>query len=111
MGMLRLSGLQSPRTRQARVGTLNRNREGYVTPPHMMTEREPNPSEPAMPPAVTNFVAAAEPAAPEGAPSPIRQFLKARGSGGTADRFFIGLMLLCAFCIFGLLLFFFSEVP
>src|ERR1039458_5583990 len=93
MGTLRLSGLQSPRTRQARAGTLNRNQEGYVTPPHMMTEREPNPPESEMPlmtRAVTNFVGSAEAAAPEGAASPIRQFLKARGSGGVADRIFIG---------------------
>ena len=71
----------------------------------MTTEREPNPSEPAMPPAVRNFVAAAEPAGAERAPSPIRLFLKARGSGGAADRIFIGLMLLCALSIFGIVLF------
>jgi phosphate transport system permease protein len=71
----------------------------------MMTEREPNPTEPAMPPAVTNFVAAAEPAAPEGAPSQIRQFLKARGSGGFADKTFAGLMLLCALSIFAIVIF------
>lgn len=76
-----------------------------MTQQQMTTEREPNPSEPAMPPAVTNFVAAAEPAAAEGAPSAIRLFLRARGSGGVADRFFIGLMLLCALSIFGIVLF------
>jgi phosphate transport system permease protein len=58
-----------------------------------------------MPPVVTNFVAAAEPAAPEGAPSAIRQFLKARGSGGFADKTFAGLMLLCALSIFAIVLF------
>jgi len=76
-----------------------------VTSPHMMTEREPNPTEPAMPPAVTNFVAASAAAAPEGAPSAIRQFLKARGSGGFADKTFAGLMLLCALSIFAIVIF------
>jgi phosphate transport system permease protein len=60
-----------------------------------------------MPPAVTNFVAAAA-AAPEGAPSQIRQFLNARGSGGTADRVFKGVMLLCGLSIFGIVLFIFT---
>jgi len=76
-----------------------------VTPPHMMTERESNPSEPAMPPAVTNFVGEADPAAPEGEPSPIRKFLNARGSGGFADAAFMGMTLLCALSIFAIVLF------
>src|ERR1017187_8243964 len=71
----------------------------------MTTEREPNPSEPAMPPAVTHFVAAAEPAATEGAPSAIRLFLRARGSGGLADKTFGGVMLVCALSIFAIVLF------
>jgi phosphate transport system permease protein len=74
----------------------------------MTNEREPNPPDTGMPltaRAVTNFVGSAEPAGPEGAPSPIRQFLKARGSGGVADKFFIGLMLVCALSIFGIVLF------
>ena len=72
-----------------------------------MTTEQPNSSEPAMPPAVTNFVAAAA-AAPEGAPSQIRQFLNARGSGGTAYRVFKGVMLLCGLSIFGIVLFIFT---
>jgi len=72
-----------------------------------MTTEQPNSSEPAMPPAVTNFVAEAA-AAPEGAPSPIRQFLNARGSGGTADGVFKGVMLLCGLSIFGIVLFIFT---
>jgi phosphate transport system permease protein len=73
----------------------------------MTTDREPNPSDPATPlmtPAVTNFVGAAAPAAPEGPPSPIRMFLKARGSGTLADQTFAGLMLLCGLSIFGIVL-------
>ena len=62
-----------------------------------------------MPPAVTNFVAAAaEAEVPEGAPSPIRRFLNARGSGGIADRIFMGMMLLCGLSIFGIVLFIFT---
>lgn len=74
----------------------------------MAIEREPNPSAPTMPltaPAVTRFVADAVPAAPEGAPSPIRQFLRARGSGGLADKTFAGVMLVCALSIFAIVLF------
>jgi phosphate transport system permease protein len=71
----------------------------------MPLEQDPNPSTPLAPPPVTNFVAAAEPAAPEGAPSPIRQFLKSRGSGGAADQAFKGLMLVCALSIFAIVLF------
>ena len=58
-----------------------------------------------MTPAVTNFVGAAEAVAPEGAPSPIRQFLNSRGSGDVADKVFIGVMLVCALSIFGIVLF------
>ena len=74
----------------------------------MATEREPNPTDAATPlttPAVTNFVGAAEPAGPEGAPSAIRQFLRSRGSGDVADKAFIGVMLLCGLSIFGIVLF------
>ena len=73
----------------------------------MTIDREPNPSDPVTPrmaPAVTNFVGAAEPGVPEGAPSPIRQFLKARGSGSLADKTFAGLMLLCGLSIFAIVL-------
>ena len=74
----------------------------------MTIEREPNPSSPAPPlmaPAVTNFVAKAAPSGPEGPPSVIRQFLKARGSGGVADKAFAGVMLVCALSIFAIVLF------
>jgi phosphate transport system permease protein len=74
----------------------------------MTIEREPNPSDsatPLMAPALTNFVGEAEPAAPEGAPSPIRQYLNSRGSGDLADKCFAGLMLLCALSIFAIVLF------
>ncbi len=56
-------------------------------------------------PAVREFVAAAETKHGDDAPSPIRHFLQARGSGGIADRVFIGLMLLCALSIFAIVLF------
>jgi phosphate transport system permease protein len=79
-------------------------RKEEVTQPQMTTEREKDP--PILTaPAVTNFVAAAEPAAIEGAPSPIRQFLRARGSGGLADKTFAGAMLICAMSIFAIVLF------
>src|ERR1017187_2038517 len=74
----------------------------------MTIEREPNPSSSASPlaaPAVTSFVGAAEPVSEEGPPSPIRQFLRSRGSGGVADRSFAALMLLCALSIFAIVLF------
>jgi phosphate transport system permease protein len=58
-----------------------------------------------MAPAVTNFVAAAEPVATEGPPSAIRRFLQARGSGGVVDTIFIALMLMCALSIFGIVVF------
>ena len=54
---------------------------------------------------LTSFVGEAEQAAPEAAPSPIRKFLTARGSGSLADKTFAGLMLLCGFSIFGIVLF------
>lgn len=74
----------------------------------MTIEREPNRSQPTTPlmtPAVTSFVGAASPAVAEGGPSQIRQFLRARGSGGIADRTFAGVMLLCALSIFAIVLF------
>ena len=77
----------------------------------MAIEQEPNPTvPPASPltaPAVKNFVAAAEPVA-EGAPSPIRSYLAARGSGGLADKSFEALMLLCALSIFAIVVFIFA---
>ncbi len=76
-----------------------------VTPPTMSLDEQPNPSTQLTPPAPTNFVAAAAPAAPEGQPSVIRQYLQARGSGGLADKAFAGLMLLCALSIFAIVLF------
>jgi phosphate transport system permease protein len=77
----------------------------------MDIDRDPNPSgspPPLMAPAVTNFVEAVEPAAPEGGPSPIRSFLAARSNGGVADLIFSGLMLLCALSIFGIVVFILS---
>jgi phosphate transport system permease protein len=77
----------------------------------MTTESGPNPSAgnaPLTTPAVTSFVGAAEPSAPEGSPSPVRQFLRARGSGSGADRTFVGLALLCALSIFAIVLFILS---
>jgi len=73
----------------------------------MDLERETNPTGPTplTTPVVTNFVAAAEPAGPEGAESPIREFLKNRGSGGFADKTFAGVMLVCALSIFAIVLF------
>jgi phosphate transport system permease protein len=74
----------------------------------MTIEREPNSSSPASPlsaPAVTSFVAAAEPVNEEGPPSQIRQFLRSRSSGGVADQTFAGLMLICALSIFAIVLF------
>jgi phosphate transport system permease protein len=74
----------------------------------MATEREPNPHDPGAPlttPALTSFVAASESSAPGGAPSPIRQYLKSRGSGSLADQTFTGLMLVCALSIFAIVLF------
>jgi phosphate transport system permease protein len=82
--------------------------ERDVAPQDMTIEREPNSSPTASPlktPAVTNFVAAAEPVVAEGAPSQIRQFLRSRGSGDFADKSFIGLMLLSALSIFAIVLF------
>jgi phosphate transport system permease protein len=76
-----------------------------VTRQFMSLQQEPDPSTPLTTPAVTNFVAAAESSAKEMPPSPIRQFLKTRGSGGVADRVFAGLMLLCALSIFAIVLF------
>jgi phosphate transport system permease protein len=71
----------------------------------MSTEQEPKISPPLTKPAVMNFVAAAEPSGPEGPPSPIRQYLRTRGSGGGADQVFSVLMLLCALSIFAIVLF------
>jgi len=83
----------------------------------MSIEREPEPSSPptapstqmaAMPlhaPAIVNFVAAAEPAAQDRPPSPIRQFLSKRGNGALADSTFAAVMLVCALSIFAIVLF------
>jgi phosphate transport system permease protein len=80
----------------------------------MELEREPNPSAPPSAPlaapALTNFVAAAEPVAQESAPSPIREFLAARGSGSFADKSFTALMLLCALSIFGIVVLIFITL-
>ena len=73
----------------------------------MTTDREQNTSIPETPitaPAVTEFVAAAE-TVEAGEPSAIRRYLQTRGSGGLADRIFIGLMLLCALSIFAIVIF------
>jgi len=74
-----------------------------VAAPQMTLEQEPKPTMPSR--AVTSFVAEAEPAGPEGAPSPIRAFLRARGNGGVADKTFAAAMLLCALSIFAIVLF------
>jgi phosphate transport system permease protein len=78
----------------------------------MTMEREPNqtgsPAMPLMTPAVTSFVAAAEPGGPEGEPSQIRKYLAARGNGGVADKAFAALMLLCALSIFAIVAFIFT---
>jgi phosphate transport system permease protein len=82
--------------------------ERDLTAPNMTIEREPNPSSSGAPlttPAVTNFVAAAEPVSGETPPSQIRQYLRSRGSGGVADKSFAALMLLCALSIFAIVLF------
>jgi phosphate transport system permease protein len=83
----------------------------------MSLEREPEPSLPPTAPstqevatrlhapAIINFVASAEPVAAEGPPSPIRQYLRARGNGGLADRTFATVMLMCALSIFAIVLF------
>jgi phosphate transport system permease protein len=83
----------------------------------MSLEREPEPSSlltaPSLPmdaapihaPAIINFVAAAGPVAAEGPPSPIRQYLRARGNGGLADGTFAAVMLACALSIFAIVLF------
>jgi phosphate transport system permease protein len=79
-----------------------------VNPISMSLDQEPKSSTQITAPAVTNFVAAAEPATFEGPPSPIRQFLRSRGSGRIADRAFAVLMLLCALSIFAIVLFILS---
>jgi phosphate transport system permease protein len=56
-------------------------------------------------PAIASFVAAAEPVAEEGPPSPIREYLSKRGSGGPADTAFAAVMLVCALSIFAIVLF------
>src|ERR1039458_3130340 len=71
----------------------------------MSLDQQPNPSPQLTAPALTNFVAEAAPAGPEGQPSVIRQYLQMRGSGGIADRVFAGLMLLCGLSIFAIVLF------
>jgi phosphate transport system permease protein len=58
-----------------------------------------------MTPAVTNFVGESEVVALDSGPSPIRKYLNSRGSGDMADKAFIGLMLVCALSIFGIVLF------
>ena len=56
-------------------------------------------------PAIVSFVGAAEPAAAEGPPSAIRQYLSKRGNGGLADKTFAAAMLACALSIFAIVLF------
>ena len=57
--------------------------------------------------ALKNFVSAVPAGDPPqaAAPSPIRSFLKARGSGNAADSTFAAVMLLCALSIFAIVLF------
>ena len=71
----------------------------------MSLDQQPNSSPQLTAPALTNFVAEAAPAGPEGQPSVIRRYLQTRGSGGIADRVFAGLMLLCGLSIFAIVLF------
>jgi phosphate transport system permease protein len=83
----------------------------------MSLEREQEPSSPLtasltqtegahlQAPAITNFVASAEPVAAEGLPSPIRQYLNTCSNGGLADNAFAALMLVCALSIFAIVLF------
>ena len=71
----------------------------------MSLERETELSTPLQTPAVTQFVAAAEPTEAEGAASAIRQYLGKRGNGAIADKAFGGLMLLCALSIFAIVIF------
>lgn len=58
-------------------------------------------------PAVTNFVAAAEPIPPDqnGPPSVVREYLRTRGSGRVADSAFSAAMLICACSIFAIVIF------
>jgi phosphate transport system permease protein len=78
----------------------------------MELEREPNsaalPPAPLTAPAITNFVAAAEPVSQEAEMSAIRRHLMNRGSGGVADQAFAALMLICALSIFAIVVFIFS---
>jgi phosphate transport system permease protein len=55
----------------------------------------------------TEFAASASPTTEPPAPSPIRAFLNARGSGEFADNSFAALMLVCALSIFVIVLFIF----
>ena len=75
----------------------------------MTTEPEANQpaSGPVLPKQAMPEAAYSAPAAggAEGAASPIRKYLMSRGSGDVADRAFIGLMVLCALSIFGIVLF------
>lgn len=71
----------------------------------MSLEQEPNKSTPLSTPAMTHFVAEAQPAGVDASPSPIRQYLRTRGSGGLADKVFSGVMLLCALSIFAIVIF------
>ena len=87
--------------------TGDENEEESVALPPMTTDRGPNPP-PAISvtaPAVKEFVAATETTQADAGPSRIREFLQSRGSGGIADRIFIGLMLLCALSIFAIVIF------
>ena len=56
--------------------------------------------------ALTNFVATSEPSSGDGpqGPSPIREYLRRRGSGKGADATFSGLMLICALSIFAIVI-------
>jgi phosphate transport system permease protein len=56
-------------------------------------------------PAIVSFVAASEPVAAEGPPSPIRQYLNTCSNGGLADKTFGAVMLVCALSIFAIVLF------
>ncbi|HEV2620343.1 MAG TPA: phosphate ABC transporter permease subunit PstC, partial [Acidobacteriaceae bacterium] len=76
-----------------------------MTPPSMSLDEEPKITRPLTTPAVMHFVAAAEPAGPEGPASPIRSFLRGRGSGAMADKAFATVMLLCALSIFAIVVF------
>jgi phosphate transport system permease protein len=77
----------------------------------MTTENEPGPgmSVPnTLPARPTKFAAAGPDSGGGAAPSPIREYLRKRGSGSFADNSFAAVMLVCACSIFAIVLFIFG---